>query len=745
MRLKKSPKLIGLVLISLVITGSSYGLYYFLSNNLGAQTSNNYASALEVGYDQNFKIPIFHNKYHDYLQESNKIAILHPANLKAAQSVELNNNEYQTTLSQPEHQFQINQVSSTTNNPHQRFKFYQMNMTKEQIIQAFKHRFEPQLAFLFDLKFSAYDQIQNKNLSFEYKNNLVGFNLTELVLSKSFSHKVFDYSVNNDFINTLGSISGYLITELNRQGDLIISLELETNRLSTRKLSNVSAQNQFQVVINQNNQPQILPIIFWDINKFNDLEQWFWPIPKGPKQLSSVKVPHKDHQTLINENSYTTKFASQSFVYPYHKVNQLDDSSNSVPITKFDNMATIKIKSQVWQKEFFNGWKDQPIPTNPGLKLQFNLSFSVIDVQYHQVQKYQTNVFSFIDLSSLVNGNKVKQEIVDYDLSNGRLQNAGKFKLFVNYRVNISKEIEIQISSEANNFTYVLDQVENVTTNSQEYQSSAKISDIAISRYYYGVNDQITVNANQIKPRDHFAQDLSNGGYSIVQEVNKATSWSDSTGWQRRTVPHHPYLYQYNPIWSKKGILNLSDYVENNADFLNKVFLTFNFSGVPKTNNRTNILLNTPNRPYLISYTEPGFDLNQKKLASKEKITSAKTTNDGYDSFQIPFSKIDQGYNFMWKKVYAFSDRTYKIHEIENSIFNTNIPIETWHWRANDNKNFSAMRVRYWLRLAKVDQFSFSYAVGIDSAAYQWNSRSSLASKGVAGYQINNILIDIKD
>ncbi|WP_391592092.1 hypothetical protein MCAV_02700 [[Mycoplasma] cavipharyngis] len=83
--------------------------------------------------------------------------------------------------------------------------------------------------------------------------------------------------------------------------------------------------------------------------------------------------------------------------------------------------------------------------------------------------------------------------------------------------------------------------------------------------------------------------------------------------------------------------------------------------------------------------------------------------------------------------MYAYDVKNYSVSGFERDIFK-------YEWeRYRRNANYSVMRVRFFLELQKIDGFSYKYRVGMNASAYQWFKTSTSATKGKAGFRINNI------
>ncbi|WP_391592094.1 hypothetical protein MCAV_02710 [[Mycoplasma] cavipharyngis] len=469
----------------------------------------NYYSAIQAGYDQNFQVPIFENKYQKFsTQQQNHLQIIQAPNLNAKQSLDLDQNKFTTLKNQKVVEFNL---SSKNNNLNEQTKeVFHAKFSKEQFIEQFLNRYDPDLGFLFNLQFATNSNESKEDLKFDYQNLITGFSLNDLSLVKSRTYKIFDYALNDDFINLTGKITAYLNINIDRRGQFETKISLVGSDLKNHSLN---ANNNDKLKLNfssENTDAAFKPIVFWNNNQTNNLSDWFWPIPKGPQQSEKVKLPKSENSSIVENNQYTTTFFKEGAIEKrYTAVNNLEDNDNIIQKSQTDNnqlpsnqnadqntgfkvdetqfgekLVSLKFSSAQWQTNFFNHWKDA-IPTNPGIQIKFDLLLNLLDAEYGQKQEYKNSYFGYFDFSNLKGVSYYHQNIISYDLSQGRHNNQGIFKVNLFARVNLGGELIINLYEKVDYLNY-LKSNHSSDISTDQFKLDSKISNIEVNRFQKG-------------------------------------------------------------------------------------------------------------------------------------------------------------------------------------------------------------------------------------------------------------------
>ncbi|MDQ0514059.1 hypothetical protein J2Z62_000497 [Mycoplasmoides fastidiosum] len=709
-------------------------------------------SSLEAGYDQNFRVPIFKNQYADFENATGNLQVIQKPNLKASQSLELvdpNNFTIQTLAANSS--FQIGQLSSVVRQSAvgNSVDLFKMSFTKEQFERVFKNRKSPDLGFLFKLKFSAYDSASATTKTVAYDKGLItGFSLDDLNLVKSRKYRVFDYSVNDDYYDLQGTISAVMEMSIDKRGNFGVTISLNAENLKTQTLSDNPKLNQFHVDFESLGNNQIFkPIIFWNVNASNDLDSWYWPNPRGPIQNPEVRVPLSQNNAIVAPTDYTvTLHDDGAHKYQYQLVNDFEKlATNPTATEQPKELATLKFSNQEWQTNFFNNWgKDMGIAKDPGAQVKFDLNFDARDGEYGQKQLYKTSVFGYFNFSSLRNGAVVNQEIVKYDLSDGRVKNFGTFKVLLWARVNLYGDLIIKLSSVTENLSYQSSEFANDIASS-DFNSSVKFSNFEVSRFYDGQDSKETIDQKAIGPNRVFNRNVSHANIKTVNSsIRDALNGNNARGRNMRTSwgwwSTQPYLFHYNRVWSTEQTEDISSYVENDPFFAQKTDITFRFGGTVESNNRTDIVLDTPGNARIMNLGKDNVNVSDEQAEQRKIVGRANSTNDPYTQFTIPFSEIGKkanGDNFWFKRLYAFDRQEYRYNYLDRYLFNFQ--------NQNTNNNRSMIRVIYYIKLTKVSDFIFKYRIGMDASTYQWSKGDSAASRGRAGIKLEDITYTIKE
>ncbi|MDQ0514057.1 hypothetical protein J2Z62_000495 [Mycoplasmoides fastidiosum] len=703
-------------------------------------------SSLEAGYDQNFRVPIFENQYKDWDLQTGNLQVIQKPNVKTAQSFELKTTDLTTETFNDNAVFNVAQAASTgvrRPNESNYVSLYKASFTREQFEQAFKNRRDPDLGFLFKTKFEMFDPVTKQNKVVSYDKGLItGFSLKDLELVKSKTYQIFHYSVNDDFSDLQGTVSASMEMRIDKRGRFFVEINLGAHNLTTQNLSTIPTENQFKVSFEKVEGNQIFkPLIFWNLNSTNDLDRWYWPNPRGPVQNPEVVAPLFQDSAVISDKDYTvtlTDNAQKKYVYELvdNFESKINDNTVVSKTQTGDELLTARFENQKWQTNFFNSWDKKGVAKDPGSQVKFDLNFDVRDGEYGQVQKYKTSVYGYFNFSSLINGNSVDQTIVSYDLSDGRVKNFGKLLVKLNARVNLRGQLVIKVSSIAKDFAYSSSEFAS-DIDKNDFHSSLKIDNLEISRYYDGAASTNAVNKDEIGPIRNFNRDVRQLNIKVVNSnIAGATQDSNKNGHQVRSRWNFwdPYLFHYHRIWSTEQTEDFSNYVENEKEFAEKTQITFRFAGLTETNNRTNIVLNSPGSSKILNKGLKGWTADGKDAGSGESIYGPNDLTDPYTSFTIPFSEIGKKANndqFWFKRLYAFQNQNYGSNGFDQSLFNfTN---------TRSNANYSAMRVIYYLQLTKVGDFGFKYRIGMDVSSYQWDQSNTSASRGKSGITLQNI------
>ncbi|WP_391592051.1 hypothetical protein MCAV_02150 [[Mycoplasma] cavipharyngis] len=718
----------------------------------------NYYSAIQAGYDQNFQVPIFENKYQKFsTQQQNHLQIIQTPNLNAKQSLDLDQNKFTTLKNQKVVEFNL---SSKNNNLSEQTKeVFHAKFSKEQFIEQFLNRYDPDLGFLFNLQFATNSNESKEDLKFDYQNLITGFSLNDLSLVKSRTYKIFDYALNDDFINLTGKITAYLNINIDRRGQFETKISLVGSDLKNHSLN---ANNNDKLKLNfsaENTDAAFKPIVFWNNNQTNNLSDWFWPIPKGPQQSEKVKLPKSENSSIVENNQYTTTYINNGLIEKrYTAVNNLEDNDNIIQKSQTDNnqlpsnqnadqntgfkvdetqfgekLVSLKFTHSQWQTNFFNHWKDA-IPTNPGIQIKFDLLLNLLDAEYGQKQEYKNSYFGYFDFSNLKGISYYHQNIISYDLSQGRHNNQGIFKVNLFARVDLKGELTIGLYGKVDHLNYLKSNNSN-DISADQFKLNSKISNIEVNRFQKGIDNKLELKQEDIRAVNRFNRDVSSGKTEVYTQINKALNRTDRDGRQARKWDWwsiDPYLFHYNTKWSNWSTENIASYVENQKEFADQVKIKFNFTGLSATNNRTNVILDNPRGVKgVLIWGNKGVNLGSNE--KNYQPYNPNNVNDDYNSFEIPFNNLIKGKNqhYTLKKMYAYQNNNDGWQNFDRNIFNFQ--------NTAKNKNWSAMRVRFYLQLERIDDFSYKYRIGMDASTYQWRKDNTGASKGRAGFKINNI------
>ncbi|MDQ0514058.1 hypothetical protein J2Z62_000496 [Mycoplasmoides fastidiosum] len=742
-RNKTSQNLKIIIPFTLLVGSISVTTGYLVSPS-GSQLFTSNAS-LEAGYDQNFRVPIYQNKYKDFETTNGNLRVIQKPNLKTTQSLELKaNTDYNPKTFNDAVNLSIvhSRLDSISNSVHKSIKLFQASFTKEQFETTFANRFSPDLGFIFKVKFSGPDGSGDNVKTVAYNQGLItGFSLDDLIRTKSRRYRIFDYAVNDDFANLQGMVSAFMDINIDKRGNFSVDINLDETELSTQNPEWNSGFNQFKVEFEKwNNDLIFQPAIFWNLNTTNDLERWYWPNPLGPAQNPKITVPVFQDSAVVGNDQYTvTNHNNAVQKYNYQLVQDFENvSKNIVNSNNPDELVNIKFQNQSWQTNFFNDWPNKGVAKNPGAQVKFDLFFDARDAEYGQKQHYKTTVYGYFNFSNLQNGAEFNQEIVNYDLSQGRLKNFGLFQVLLNARVNLRGELLIKLQTQVHNLLYQASPLASDVAQS-DFLTTAKIDNIQISRYYDGDQSLTPIDKTTIGPNREFTHNVARSNIEVVNnKIDGALRTTDRLGRQvRKSSSAEPYLYHYYRVWSKEQTEDFSSYIEHDKEFANKVLISFKFSGTNQTNNQTNPVLDTLWKNRIMSLGKRGLNLDGSDAGVGQTTLNADDTNDPYTSFSIPFAKIGSYANndqFWFKKFYAFDTKPYREVQFDRYLFNL---------RASGNDNYSAMRVIYYIKLTKVGDFSFAYKIGMDVSAYQWSRKHNSASQGRAGLKVDSINFSI--